>query len=62
MIRVVGEQILTHMMRATIISLRAAGSVRAMIQIGNAIDFSREVCLSYDNYLPLEYAKHVKQK
>jgi len=26
-----------------------------------AIDFAREVCLSYDNYLPLEYAQKVKQ-
>ncbi len=30
--------------------------------IGDAIRFSREVCLSYDNYLPLEYAKQVKEK
>ena len=26
-----------------------------------AIQFSREVCLSYDNYLPLAYANHYKQ-
>jgi len=26
----------------------------------NAMKFSREVCLSYDNYLPLEYAQQVK--
>jgi fructokinase len=26
-----------------------------------AIQFSREVCLSYDNYLPNEFAKHIKQ-
>jgi len=26
-----------------------------------AIQFSREVCLSYDNYLPLGYANHFKQ-
>ena len=26
-----------------------------------AIQFSREVCLSYDNYLPLAYANHFKQ-
>ncbi|MEN8227940.1 MAG: carbohydrate kinase [Bacteroidota bacterium] len=29
--------------------------------IGIAIRFSREVCLSYDNYLPLEYAQKIKQ-
>ena len=29
--------------------------------IGTAIRFSREVCLSYDNYLPLEYAQKIKQ-
>lgn len=29
--------------------------------IKGAIDFSREVCLSYDNYLPTEYAESVKQ-
>lgn len=29
--------------------------------IKGAIDFSREVCLSYDNYLPIEYAESVKQ-
>lgn len=29
--------------------------------IAGAIEFSREVCLSYDNYLPLEYALSVKQ-
>jgi len=29
--------------------------------IAIAIQFSREVCLSYDNYLPLEYANHYKQ-
>jgi len=29
--------------------------------IGNAIRFSREVCLSYDNYLPIEYAQKVRQ-
>lgn len=28
--------------------------------IGEAIRFSREVCLSYDNYLPLEYAQKIK--
>ncbi|MEN8229723.1 MAG: carbohydrate kinase [Bacteroidota bacterium] len=30
--------------------------------IQGAIQFSREVCLSYDNYLPLEFAEEVKQK
>ncbi len=30
--------------------------------ISTAIQFSREVCLSYDNYLPIEYANHYKQK
>ena len=30
--------------------------------IATAIQFSREVCLSYDNYLPLEYAEHFKQQ
>jgi fructokinase len=30
--------------------------------IGDAIRFSREVCLSYDNYLPLEYAKNVRKE
>jgi len=29
--------------------------------IKGAIDFSREVCLSYDNYLPIEYAESVKK-
>ena len=29
--------------------------------IATAIQFSREVCLSYDNYLPSGYAKHFKQ-
>lgn len=29
--------------------------------IEGAIDFAREVCLSYDNYLPMEYAESVKQ-
>lgn len=29
--------------------------------IGTAIQFSREVCLSYENYLPQEYANHNKQ-
>jgi len=29
--------------------------------IKGGIDFSREVCLSYDNYLPLEFAESVKQ-
>ena len=29
--------------------------------IATAVQFSREVCLSYDNYLPLGYAKHFKQ-
>ncbi len=29
--------------------------------IGQAIDFSREVCLSYDNYIPRTYAVKVKQ-
>jgi len=29
--------------------------------LGNAIRFSREVCLSYDNYLPVEYAQKIKQ-
>ncbi len=28
--------------------------------IGVAIEFSKEVCLSYDNYLPVEYAEKVK--
>jgi len=27
-----------------------------------AIEFSREVCLSYENYLPLEYAEKVKKR
>jgi len=30
--------------------------------IAIAIQFSREVCLSYDNYLPLGYANHYKQE
>ena len=30
--------------------------------IGDAIRFSREVCLSYDNYLPLGFAKQIKEK
>ena len=30
--------------------------------INGAIDFSREVCLSYDNYIPLDYAEKVKQE
>ncbi len=30
--------------------------------IAVAINFSREVCLSYDNYLPLPYAEKVKQQ
>jgi len=29
--------------------------------IATAIQFSREVCLSYDNYLPLGYVRHFKQ-
>ncbi len=29
--------------------------------IATAVQFSREVCLSYDNYLPSGYAKHFKQ-
>jgi fructokinase len=29
--------------------------------IATAIQFSREVCLSYDNYLPLGYANHYKK-
>jgi len=29
--------------------------------IGTAIRFSREVCLSYDNYLPLEFVEHYKK-
>lgn len=29
--------------------------------IASAVQFSREVCLSYDNYLPLGYAKQFKQ-
>lgn len=30
--------------------------------IKRAISFSREVCLSYDNYLPLDFAKKVKEQ
>lgn len=30
--------------------------------IENAIRFSREVCMSYDNYLPVEYAQIIKQE
>ena len=30
--------------------------------IATAIQFSREVCLSYDNYLPIGYANHYKQE
>ena len=30
--------------------------------IKRAISFSREVCLSYDNYLPLDFAKKVKKQ
>jgi fructokinase len=30
--------------------------------IGDAIRFSREVCLSYENYLPLETANRVRKK
>lgn len=30
--------------------------------IQGAIEFSREVCLSYDNYIPLDYAEKVKQE
>ena len=30
--------------------------------IREAMEFSREVCLSYDNYLPLEFAEKVKQR
>ncbi len=30
--------------------------------INEAIEFSREVCLSYDNYLPLDFANKIKQK
>ena len=30
--------------------------------ISIAIQFSREVCMSYDNYLPANFAKHFKQK
>lgn len=30
--------------------------------IGVAIEFSREVCLSYDNYLPVEFAEKAKLK
>lgn len=37
--------------------LRNLGEVQWKDLIRGAIDFSREVCLSYDNYLPLEYAK-----
>ena len=29
--------------------------------IHRAISFSREVCLSYDNYLPVDFAKEVKK-
>jgi fructokinase len=29
--------------------------------LNDAINFSREVCLSYDNYLPLDYAQKIKQ-
>jgi fructokinase len=29
--------------------------------IATAIQFSRVVCLSYDNYLPMEYALHLKE-
>ena len=31
------------------------------ILIKRAIAFSREVCLSYDNYLPLEFAEKIKK-
>ncbi len=30
--------------------------------IATAIQFSREVCLSYDNYLPMGYALYLKEK
>jgi fructokinase len=29
--------------------------------LGNAIRFSREVCMSYDNYLPVDYAQKIKR-
>jgi hypothetical protein len=29
--------------------------------IDTAIQFSREVCLSYENYLPLDFVKDYKQ-
>jgi fructokinase len=31
------------------------------VLIATAIQFSREVCLSYDNYLPMGYALHLKE-
>jgi fructokinase len=31
------------------------------ILIRGAIAFSREVCLSYDNYLPLDYALKIRK-
>lgn len=30
--------------------------------VKGAMEFSREVCLSYDNYLPVEYARRIKLK
>jgi len=42
--------------------IRSLGKFQWEELIDGAIQFSREVCLSYDNYLPLEFAEKVKQK
>jgi len=42
--------------------IRSLGKFQWEELINAAIRFSREVCLSYDNYLPLEFAEKVKQK
>jgi len=41
--------------------VRSLGKEAWQELIGWAISFSREVCLSYDNYLPVEYAEKIKQ-
>ena len=42
--------------------IRSLGKFQWEELIDEAIQFSREVCLSYDNYLPLEFAEKVKQR
>ena len=40
--------------------IRNLGQSEWMELISGAIEFSREVCLSYENYLPVEYARRIR--